>query len=260
MTVYGFQTQKGGEGKTTMAGNVGYEVSQLKKTVLVDADSQGSLTSWLFNPELWGHTEDLEYELYDVIMGKVAVDQTLLRLTDTLYLLPTAGGVGGELNEYKKQNRAMQNINIIIQINRELVKLGFDVALYDCSPSFDLHTQTVLASCDEVVAPMMPEFFSMDGLEQFFDGVASTNRSLDKNIVAKKLILNAYDARYDHHKKAVEDVKREWSDKLEIHVVPTDGNLRRCPWEHKPLAMYNRRSRSLPAIRDIAASLVVRAE
>jgi chromosome partitioning protein len=55
-----FHIEKGGTGKTTMAGNVGYELAHHGKTLMFDADPQASLTSWFV-------TDDLEHDLSDVL-------------------------------------------------------------------------------------------------------------------------------------------------------------------------------------------------
>lgn len=260
MRVYGFQTQKGGEGKTTLTGNVGYEISQSKRTVIVDADAQGNLTSWFFAPEIWGHSDTLENELIDVIEGRATVEETLIPLTDSLLLLPTAGGKGGELNEYKEQNRAANNPLVFLDINDQLEELGFEIAIYDCSPSFDLHTKTVMVGCHEIIPPMMLEYFSMDGIESFSDGIEKTNKGFRADIQFQRLVINGHDKRYDHHKRGIGIITEDWSRKLEIHTIPTDANIRKCVWEHKPLSMFDGTSRSLVSIRSLAEAMIMDVE
>ena len=55
-----FHIQKGGTGKTTLAGNVSYALSKNKKTILIDCDPQGNASSWFL-------VENPPYELADVL-------------------------------------------------------------------------------------------------------------------------------------------------------------------------------------------------
>lgn len=59
-----FHVAKGGVGKTTLAGNTAYLASKTRRVVLVDADPQGSATSWLV-------TTPCACELADVLRGEL---------------------------------------------------------------------------------------------------------------------------------------------------------------------------------------------
>jgi cellulose biosynthesis protein BcsQ len=45
MRKIGIHIKNGGSGKTTTAGNVGFELSRRGRTILVDCDPQGNLSS-----------------------------------------------------------------------------------------------------------------------------------------------------------------------------------------------------------------------
>ncbi len=53
--------RKGGVGKSSIAGNVAYELSKDHRVVMIDGDPQGSLSAWLFNGQPTG--QDLAGEL-----------------------------------------------------------------------------------------------------------------------------------------------------------------------------------------------------
>jgi hypothetical protein len=82
MLKIGFHIEKGGTGKTTLAGNTGFVMSAYKNTVLVDCDPQGNLTGWYC-------TGPLNYELADVMQGRADIKQTAVRIRKNLDILPT---------------------------------------------------------------------------------------------------------------------------------------------------------------------------
>ncbi len=61
-----FAIQKGGQGKSSLSGNVSYLLSKQVKTLAIDGDPQGSLSSWLI-------TESPKYEIADVLQGKASL-------------------------------------------------------------------------------------------------------------------------------------------------------------------------------------------
>ena len=92
-----FHLQKGGVGKTTISGTLACQ-SALDgcKTLVIDCDPQGNLSSWFLK-------NAPKYELSDVLQGKCYVRDAILPSADVdnLYILPTFG-IGGTLKNYSE--------------------------------------------------------------------------------------------------------------------------------------------------------------
>ena len=90
-----FHLQKGGVGKTTISGTLACESALTgHKTLIVDCDPQGNISSWFLK-------DPPKYELADVLQGKCFINDAIIKVpsVDNLYILPTFG-IGGTLKLY----------------------------------------------------------------------------------------------------------------------------------------------------------------
>lgn len=58
-----FHVQKSGTGKTILTGSVSCALRRYGKTLMIDGDPQGNLTSWYLN------SNELQRELFNVMQG-----------------------------------------------------------------------------------------------------------------------------------------------------------------------------------------------
>ena len=94
-----FHVEKGGTGKTTMAGTVGYALRDHGRVLLIDGDAQGNLTSWY----LAGG--ELQRELSDVMQERCGLAEAIQPVRENLDLLGTFA-IGGDLKEWSETQLA----------------------------------------------------------------------------------------------------------------------------------------------------------
>lgn len=198
MKTVAFHLQKGGVGKTTLSGTMAYEASLNGKTLLIDCDPQGSASGWFLSKT--------NHELADVLTGKDTINDAIENMFPNLDILPTAGLDGG-LNPYKET--ALTNEPLIFcNLFDELKKIGYDYIVADLSPGIGILETAVLAACDEVVTPMIPEYFALDGIQIFTNELAKLKGELKKGAIHNIIALNAFDARIKQHREIAEEVKQ----------------------------------------------------
>ena len=181
-----FANNKGGVGKTTLAFNCAMSFAQSGyKTVLVDLDPQCNLSRLSLGDDHYGKTlfSSTEKDVYDVLKGVVegGTDVDL-----SVPFLPIDKS-GGNLSLLKGSVNLSLYENILTSafgqaaggqqlgyfqtsaIDRFLRERGLrdevDIFVIDTSPSLSLLNQVIFLGVDYFVVPMMPDAFSVQGIE-----------------------------------------------------------------------------------------------
>lgn len=176
---------KGGVGKTTLTVNLAFAFARLGKTVLlVDADPQCNLTSYLVDTEV----VDKFLDESESVRGKTlwtAVKPLLdgagsarsvgaYERADRVFLLP--GDI--KLSEFEIHlqqswvdclQRKMRGFNEMAAISSvaraEAGKVGADLIIYDVGPNIGPLNRSVLLGCDAFIVPAACDHFSVRALK-----------------------------------------------------------------------------------------------
>ncbi len=243
-----FAIQKGGQGKSSLSGNVSYLLSKHVKTLAIDGDPQGSLSSWLI-------TESPKYELADVLQGKASLREALVQLNENLSILPTFG-VGGSLRHYGETELEREPF-IFEDLNTEMSKLGFAVAVYDTGPSTSRLERCILLGSSEVIVPLSPEYLSVDGIEIFEDFLQSIEKGFKRKVRHGKIVINLLNKRFSRHGIYADRIKRLSEGKgYRVYEVGQDASIPESQTVHVSLPQYNPHSRVIPELERLAKDLL----
>lgn len=180
-----FVNNKGGVGKTTLAFNSAVALARMGyKVVLVDLDPQCNLSRLAlgeayYAKNLFSETEKTTYDvLRGVIEGGSDIDLSVRFLPTQAdpNLLLLKGDINlsmyeGLLSSAYGQAASGQPIGYFqtSAIDRFLREKGLseqvDLFVIDTSPSLGILNQTILLGADYFVVPMMPDAFSVQGIE-----------------------------------------------------------------------------------------------
>ncbi len=223
MRSFAFHLQKGGVGKSTLSVSVAYALSQRYRTILVDADPQGNSSMWLADGR------EIQHELADVLAGKIDPGSVIVSIRDRLDLLPTFG-VGGDLKLYG-ENQLSREPFVFVDLLEALETLGYDVAVFDLSPGMSQLERSVLMAITEVIVPMMPDVFSLDGLATFADEAKRIEKGFKRPVRFRRLVVNGLNRSIRQHREIHERALRTT---FEVFTVGQDPVFRKAQAEHLP--------------------------
>ena len=239
-----FYLQKGGVGKTTLAGNIAYAASSARRTILIDADPQGNSTSWLLR-------DPPEHELADVLAEKVTVQSAIVEISEKLSILPTFT-IGGELQSFADWKIGSQPF-IFDDLCETLAASGYELAIFDLSPGLRLLEKYVILAMDEVITPVTPEYFSLDGIEIFNTALDHINRDYRRNVQHRVIVANQVNRSFRRH-RFIRD-KFATLEK-EMFTIPQDSKLAEAQLAHETIFTYAPESRAIPELRKLATAIL----
>ena len=244
-----FHLQKGGVGKTTVSGTLACQSAlNGSKTLLIDCDPQGNLSSWFLK-------DTPKLELADVLQGKCYSDEAILKVdnVDNLYILPTFG-IGGTLKNYSETK--LVDEPFIIQDLVEDLKSSYEHIVLDLSPGLGRLERSALIACDEIITPMTPEVFSLDGLEIFIEELAKLKKNYKSPVKHKRIIINSFDERIKQHR----DIYRvaDESGRFLIFKIPVDPIFRKAQEANRIPQNYKVRGRGMKVLTQESLAEITR--
>jgi len=206
--------QKGGVGKTVTTVNLGIGLAKKgKRVLLVDVDTQGSLTASLG----YQQPDQLE-ETLATRMGKIIADEPLLPSEGILHqregidLLPA--NIELSLLEVTLVN-AMSREFVLRECLKDLCE-KYDVILLDCCPSLGMLTINALTAADEIIIPLQAHYLSLKGMEQLMRTIAQVKRRLNPSLKISGLIVTMADMRTAYSRDIVEMLRSAYGNNLRI--------------------------------------------
>jgi cellulose biosynthesis protein BcsQ len=240
-----FYIQKGGLGKTSVSGTVAANLARKgKKTVYLDCDPQGNASSWYCG-------ETIAQDIADVLARRTPLAQVIQPIIPGLSMVPVVA-IGGALKEWA-ETKLPQNPKAFEFLSQDLAALGFEFAVYDCSPSFSQLERALIAEADEVINHLSPEFFSVDGIEIFLAELRKIEEAYRRKIRNDKIVLNMVNKSFARHREFQRVIQTL---NYRIFIIPQDAKIAECQIAHKNLYDYAPGAKSLAGFDALTSALL----
>lgn len=228
--------QKGGTAKSTTACNLGIGlVREGQRVLLIDADSQGSLTASLGYRE----PDSLDYTLA-TIMEKIINDEEIdtkkgiLHHEEGVDLLPGNIDLSGLevslVNVMSRERVLSEYIN--------LVKESYDWIIIDCMPSLGMITINALACADSILIPVQAAYLPIKGLQQLIKTIGKVKRQINSKLEIEGILITMVDRRTNYAREIIEMLKETYGSRVKFFKKSIPLSVRTAECSAEGISIY----------------------
>ena len=113
---------------------------------------------------------------------------------------------------------------------RDIQGLGYAYCVIDLSPGWGALERAAACAADEIITPIMPDIFGIDGLQIFYQNLAALRDDMNltpRQPAYNKIIVNAIDHRIGQHEEVLAKIK-QMETTYQMYYIPVEPVFRKA--------------------------------
>lgn len=238
--------QSGGVGKTSLTMNLGYQLAQRdRKVLLVDMDPQSSLTSFL------------GLDIYQL-------DKTIYQSITQYESLPIHQNIHGMDLVPSNIQLSAAEMELVLAEFREVrlkdaiatVQEQYDFILIDCPPSLAILSYISLIAATHVLVPIQTHYKSLVGCNLLLETVARVRQRANRNLKVAGFIPTMHEGQTLQAKTSLSTIQTQLSSIATVYPpIPRTIAFPDSAQMHEPLALHSPKHPVIDILNQITDSL-----
>ncbi len=159
--IIGIHSFKGGSGKTFVALNLGYLLSEIKNVCIIEMDMRAPCLYTFFKTNKYINT---------LLSKKDSIKKYILRVRKNLSVIPASPTLRDIKSDIKRRDaESIKILKRLQEISSELLRMGFEYIIIDCPPGLSYTSINSMIISDIILFISRPEKAEIQGLELLFE-------------------------------------------------------------------------------------------
>ncbi|MCP1102222.1 chromosome partitioning protein [Aequitasia blattaphilus] len=238
-----FANNKGGSGKSTTCGNVGYGLTlRGKKVLLIDGDMQLNLSLSLFDEDQVLSLAKGEKNLYEAIRkGEDLQSYILSTKYENLDIIPSSTLMSSI--EYELFSKWQREFILKKGLKKIVEDKKYDYILIDAPPTLGGWVMNILCASDEVIIPVEATPWGLFGIGNMFEFIEQV-KEINSNLKIAGILITKVDTRKSYFKQTIEDLRNIENIPVFQTVIRVDSAVEWSQDNNMPVLAYKKSSRS----------------
>lgn len=251
---------KGGVAKTTVTRNLGYELAQAGKRVLmIDFDGQANLSICCGIDQPKELSVTVGHLLKNEMEGlELPERDTYLLSVDGTDLIPSSKYLTAVETEMKMDYGCDRILGNIVETFRD----DYDYILIDTGPNEGTLTVNALCAADSILIPMDLQLFALAAVQEVVTSIIKLRRRLKKQLDIEGIVFNRYDGRTNLAQEIMGQVMEIYGNSIPMFgaTIPQTVRIGEAHYCAKPVSLYAPKCSAANAFQQLAAELIARNE